>query len=135
MIGCVAVPPPEPKRIRLENAVFEHGFCACSLVRVKHKPEQLLIISVRSQLYRPSLLHLGPSLRNDFSVVINGVFSAVALQFLLNRITQEHDGMRQFLFIERSIRFERIQEVNLIILKRIFGYACLLLVGWKHLEF
>ena len=46
MIGCVAVPPPEPQRVWLNNPVFEHGFSSGSLVGVKHKPEQLLIISV-----------------------------------------------------------------------------------------
>ena len=37
MICCVAVPPPEPKWIRLENSVLEDCFCFCFLVRVKHR--------------------------------------------------------------------------------------------------
>jgi hypothetical protein len=86
MVCCVAVPPPEPKRVWLEHAISENGFGAYPLVGVKHEPEQLLVVSVGCQIHRASLLHLSPCLSHNPAVIIHGVFSAETLQLLLYRI-------------------------------------------------
>ena len=46
VIDCVAVPPPEPKWIWHEWSVLESGFGTGASVRVKHEPQQLLVIGV-----------------------------------------------------------------------------------------
>ncbi len=115
MINGVAVPPPEPQGLGLEGAVAEGGFGLGSLVGVKHEPEQLLVVCVGGEFGGACLFHLRPSLGYDFSVVIHGVFSAVAFQLLFCGVPEEHYGFGEFFFVKCAVGFEAVEEIDFVV--------------------
>ncbi len=120
MIVSIAVPVPQPEWARLEGFVTERCLCARLIVWVKEKPQKLFIVGLRGQLRCACLFHLFPSLRHNFSVIVDRIASAVSTQFFFDGVSEKHYCLRQFLFVEGSLFFDCVKKVDFIVSERRF---------------